>query len=328
MNRIVFTCGDINGIGPEIVIKSIEVLYKSNHKLIYCCPENVFTDSLKFIKSNLKFDTVKSLDELKNSLEKLSLFLLRDAHLKYGEPTKESGLTSYQSIIKSLDIVDAKLADAIITAPISKLALMYAGINFPGHTELLGDRYNLSDFKMMFLSDEMKCALATIHEKISDVPQLLNETLLDETFQTVISSLKNDFGMQEPKIAVLGLNPHAGENGKIGREEIDIINPVIKKYEKYCSGVFVPDAFFGKKLHLKFDAVIGMFHDQVLIPFKLLNFDKGVNYTSGLPIVRTSPDHGTAYDIAGQGVAKPDSIIEAVKWAEVIINSRRKLNER
>lgn len=325
MKRFVFTCGDINGIGPEIVIKSLQQLtYNDDIKLIYCCPKNVFTKSVGFLENKIKYKAVASIEEVANCKEKICVLDLGKAKIKYGEPTEISGQVAYESISKALDVLDANLADAIITAPISKLAFKMAGVDFPGHTELLGARYKTEDFKMMFLSEAMSCALVTIHEKLQDVPGLITEEKVEETIKTVMATLKMDFGIDNPRIALLGLNPHAGEEGKIGREEIDIIEPVVKRYPKTCAGPFVPDAFFGTRRYQNFNMVIGMYHDQVLIPFKLLNFDNGVNFTAGLPIIRTSPDHGTAYDIAGKGLARQDSMLEAVKWASVIIEGREK----
>lgn len=324
MKKFVFTCGDINGIGPEIVIKSIQQLSYEDTKLIYCCPENVFKDSINYLENEIQYDLIDKPEEIEKTEEKICVLNLGNADVEYGMPTKTSGKISYQSINLALDIVDAHLADAIITAPISKVALKLAGIKFPGHTEMLGARYKVKDFKMMFLSDVMSCALATIHEKLSDVPGAITKENIRETIETVSETIIKDFGVKKPRIALLGLNPHAGEEGKIGTEEIDILKPVIKEYPRICFGPFVPDAFFGTKLYQNYNMVIGMYHDQVLIPFKLLNFDQGVNFTAGLPIIRTSPDHGTAYDIAGKNLARPDSILEAVKWAATIIDGRKK----
>ena len=176
----------------------------------------------------------------------------------------------------------------------------------------------------MFVSKTMKAALTTIHIPIKQVSKKITTTQLQKTFSVISQSLISDFNISQPNIAMLGLNPHAGENGNIGVEEKNIISKFIKSNLKYVDGPFVPDAYFGNRLFKNYDCTIGMYHDQILIPFKLLNFNKGVNYTAGLPTVRTSPDHGTAFDIAGKGIAKPDSMIEAFYYAAKIVASREK----
>jgi 4-hydroxy-L-threonine phosphate dehydrogenase PdxA len=177
---------------------------------------------------------------------------------------------------------------------------------------------------MMFLSRKMKASLVSIHEPIRNVTRIIKEKQLHNIFNVVINSLHNDFNLHNPKIAVLGLNPHAGESGAIGNEEQDIIIPALKNYtlNKYLAGPFSPDAFFANRSYKNYDMVIGMYHDQLLIPFKLLNFGGGVNYTAGLPIIRTSPDHGVAYDIAGKNLANPSSMIQAYKYAVSILKNR------
>lgn len=178
---------------------------------------------------------------------------------------------------------------------------------------------------MLFVSKKMKCGLTTIHSSIKNVHRLVTKKRISDSIITLNNSLKNDFGISKPQIAILGLNPHAGEDGNIGNEENEIISPVIKSNnDKNVFGPFVPDAFFGNHLYSKFDAVLGMYHDQILIPFKMLNFNTGVNYTAGLPFVRTSPDHGTAFDIAGKGIASEESMIQSASLAEKIFMNRKK----
>ena len=178
---------------------------------------------------------------------------------------------------------------------------------------------------MVFLSDDFICGLATIHEQIKNISGLLTKKRIADSLKILDSTLQNDLGFVNPEIAVLGLNPHAGEDGYIGKEEIKILKPVIQSLKNMrISGPFVPDAFFGNQKQKKFDAVLGMYHDQVLIPFKMMNFNTGVNFTAGIPIIRTSPDHGTGYDIAGKGIACSQSIIESGRWAEKIVDNRRK----
>ncbi len=324
MRNFVFTCGDINGIGPEICIKALNKIYKKGkYGLTFVCPANVFEKIIENIKPQFPYRIIKT----PNTFEKNFVNVLDAGKAKSipGKPTKTSGKIAYKSINIALDLIKQGNTGALITAPISKHALHLAGIDFPGHTELLANRFGVKKYAMMFLSNSVKTGLVTIHEPLKKVARLITKNRLTGTITVIINSLINDFGIKNPSIAVLGLNPHAGENGNIGTEEIEIIKPVIEKFNN-VSGPYVPDAFFGEKLFKNFDAVIGMYHDQVLIPFKLMNFRHGVNFTAGLPVVRTSPDHGTAFDIAGKFIADETSIYEAFRWADKILSFRQKRN--
>lgn len=327
MVTLAFTCGDINGIGIEIAIKTINSIYNpAERKIILFCPANVFENAAS--KSVVLFDHefLSDANSINPNNGKVTIVDLGIAKQNIGKPTKESGRVSYNAIKRAFQLVDSKNADAIITAPISKNALKLAGINYPGQTELLADLSKAKNYLMMFLSEQFICALVTIHEPIKNVSKLLSKKLVRSSIKVLINSLRNDIGITNPKIAVLGLNPHAGENGKIGREEIDFIQPAVNSFKnKFIEGPFVPDAFFANQLYKTYNAVLGIYHDQVLIPFKMMNFNRGVNFSSGLPIIRTSPDHGTAFDIAGKGIADPSSMTEAVKWAEKIISNRRRI---
>lgn len=324
MIKLAFTCGDINGIGPEIIIKTINTITSfSEKKIIVFIPKNVFEKTTEIIKPEFEFEITnkENIDENK----KVIIYDIGNFKQSIGKPTSNSGKAAFKSINKALNFAAAKKVDAIITAPISKLSFNLAKINFPGHTELFAKFTRTKNFMMTFLSDKMICGLVTIHHPIKKVSKLITQKKLRQSIEILYNTLKNDLGKENPKIAVLGLNPHAGEEGLIGDEELEIIKPVIKSYSrKNVEGPFVPDAFFGLHKYESYDAVLGMYHDQVLIPFKMMNFNLGVNYTAGLPIVRTSPDHGTAFDIAGYGIANPSSMIEAVKWAELIIRKRMK----
>jgi 4-hydroxythreonine-4-phosphate dehydrogenase len=325
MNRILFTCGDINGIGPEIIIKSLNLVTKnSKNKYYVICPQNTFHKTTKLVKPEFDFSYAEGFQDIERGA--VCVVKLHNVSQYYGNPTKESGTTAFNAVKLAVELAISKSIDAIITAPISKTAIHLAGIKFPGHTEMLGEYTGTKNYSMMFLSQKMKASLVSIHEPIRNVAGLIKEKQLRSTFDVVINSLYNDFNLHNPKIAVLGLNPHAGENGAIGNEELKIIVPAIKNYtfNKYLSGPFSPDAFFANRIYRKYDMVIGMYHDQLLIPFKLLNFGGGVNYTAGLPIIRTSPDHGVAYDIAGKNMANPSSMIQAYKYALAILKSRKR----
>ncbi len=325
MNKtFIFTCGDINGIGPEIVIKSLNrIAGKKGKRFIFICPGNVFREISSVIKPAFSFTTVKRIDAAAAS-SKVILFDTGTSKINTGKPTIASGKAAYLALETAAELLKRELADALITAPISKEALNGAGYNYPGHTEMLAEWFSTREFVMMFLSKKIKAALATIHKPISKVPSLLTGELLRMITDVVIHSLKHDFSIALPSIGVLGLNPHAGESGLIGSEEKNVISPFMKKYKgrKYLSGPFSPDAYWGNRVYEKFDLTLGMYHDQVLIPFKLLNFSTGVNFTAGLPVVRTSPDHGTGFDIAGKNRANENSILEAFNFADVILKNR------
>ncbi len=323
MKKYVFTCGDINGIGPEIVVKTLNKLYTRNQSSFsFICPANVFLSVIKKNPVNFDYEISDNAGQIGN--KKIQIIDIGKVPQNLGKPTSESGLAAYNAIKLSFELSRKKLIDGIITAPISKTALKIAGINFPGHTELYAHWCKTRLYAMTFLSHKMNAALITIHEPLKKVPGMITKKILREKFDIVFNLLKIDLRILSPKIAVLGLNPHAGENGFIGNEEEEIINPIIneKKYSKYFNGTFSSDAFFANKLFLNYDLVLGLYHDQILIPFKLLNFEKGVNYTAGLPLVRTSPDHGTAFDIAGDNIASESSLLQAYYYAEKIIKNR------
>ncbi len=322
MKHIAFSCGDTNGIGPEICIKAISRLSKNkNNKFILSIPNNVFQSYSNLIDFEYT-DCSKITDKLLKSNQVLIEYL-DDVKLSFGIPTEYSGAASVLSINRCLELIDIGFSSGIITAPISKYAINLAGINFIGHTELIASRYLIDIPVMTFLSPKLKCALATIHIPLKNVSPSLNINKLLILLTTIKNSLINDFNIKNPIIGLLGLNPHAGENGNIGDEELKILNPIVDKLE-FVKGPFVPDAYFGNKLFKQYDLTLGLYHDQVLIPFKYIAFDSGVNFTAGLPIVRTSPDHGTAFDIAGKNMANAESIIQAFKWAKIIIKNRHK----
>ena len=323
MTRVVFTCGDVNGIGPEIALKAFKKIFskKQTNNILFVCPKNVFELYYKLTNATFKYRFVKN-----NNYSHFSLNVipLPDVKLKFGFPTKTSGQIAFESIKKSIELINHNLADALVTAPISKEAFSLAKIYFPGHTELLAASEKNNNYMMLFLSDKIKAGLLTIHIPISKVSKLITKEKLVSAIELLKRTAKQDLKLLNPKIAVLGLNPHAGENGLIGSEEFRIINPAIKSLQKKInvSGPYVPDAFWGNKFYKNFDLILGMYHDQVLIPFKLLNFNIGVNFTAGLKLIRTSPDHGTAYDIAGLNKADESSIMQSYKYAIKIFNNR------
>ncbi|NWF90514.1 MAG: 4-hydroxythreonine-4-phosphate dehydrogenase PdxA [Ignavibacteriaceae bacterium] len=323
MKTFIFTCGDINGVGPEIVVKTLNKIAKSSRKkILFICPENIFKQEVRRIRPSFKYEITNS-SEIDPSIP-VSVVNFNSAEQVIGKPTRNSGLLSYDSIKIAYNISTKISEAAIITAPISKTAWSMANINYPGHTELFAELYKAKNYAMFFLSKKMNAALLTIHTPLKEVSTQITSELLKNKFQLILETLNQDFMINTPRIAVLGLNPHAGENGLIGKEEKNIVIPFLKGFtkNKYFYGPFPSDGFFGTKQFLNYDVVVGMYHDQILNPFKLLNFNTGVNFTAGLSIVRTSPDHGTAFEIAGKGIADESSMLQAFKYAERILNNR------
>jgi 4-hydroxythreonine-4-phosphate dehydrogenase len=323
MKSLALTCGDINGIGPEIIIKSLNRIHTElEDELIVIIPESIFKKGTELVKSDFDYSIFDITGEVSKGIK---IFPINEYLFNIGKPTRESGLAAYEALDTAIKLVESGRADGIVTAPLSKEAFALAGVKYNGHTKLLADRSNTKNYMMTFISDTFKTGLATIHVPIKDVDRLITLDLIRDKLNVAINMLKNDFGIRKPNIAVLGLNPHAGENGNIGRKEIDVIEPAIKEMNSKSAnveGTFVPDAFFATKNYLNFDFVLGMYHDQALIPFKMINFNSGVNFTAGLPLVRTSPDHGTAYDIAWKGVADEMSFLQSISWAVKILKKR------
>jgi 4-hydroxythreonine-4-phosphate dehydrogenase len=328
MNRIVFTCGDINGIGSEIALKAINKISSRVRKtqLILIIPENVFTSTKKIIKPTFKYHLTNSIKSIISSEVPVIILPIKSFEQKIGKPTISSGGAAYLALKTAFKLLKNKIADAAVTAPVSKTALNLAGVKYPGQTEMFADWCGVKNFVMTFLSKKLRVGLYSIHIPLKEVSKSLKINEFSDKLEVLFSTLKNDLGIKNPKIAVLGLNPHAGENGIIGSEEKDTLEKVIKneRYKEIVNGPFPPDAFFANRRFEDYDLVFGLYHDQVLIPFKYINQGMGVNFTAGLPIIRTSPDHGTAYDIAGKGIADETSMLEAFKYAELILKNRKK----
>lgn len=323
--RLFFTCGDCNGIGPEIVTKTLAHFSKQKrHKLYFAVPKNIFEDSLNLLQLDLEYEVVKKIEQSSPLKNIISIINLGKTIVVSGKPTKLSGEIAFKALQESFQAVEKNLTDCIITAPISKEAFYKAGIVFPGHTELFASWTKTENVVMFFHSAKLKSALLTIHIPLKTVSFSLDKNLIRKKIDIILQTLRRDFCIEKPRIALLGLNPHAGENGLLGDEEKNIFDPFVNEYKEFVKGPFPADAFFGMHLYKEFDVVVGAYHDQVLIPFKMLSFSDGVNFTAGLPIVRTSPDHGTAYDIAGKGIADPSSIIHAAKLAIQICENRKK----
>ncbi len=321
VKKIILTCGDINGIGPEIAIKSINENFDPlKYKFVFVVPRNVFLFYSEKINIDFEYSFVKK--EISSDANIVDLIDIGDVKMNIGRATAHSGKTAYESIMTALKIAEEDTDNSIIvTSPISKSGFELAKISFPGHTELLAEYFNAKNYAMIFVGKEFNAALLTIHIPLKNVPSEITTKKLKTFLRFLKGVLQKDFKIKYPKIAVLGLNPHAGENGRIGKEENEIISPAIENLD-FAFGPFVPDAFFGTRKYGQFDIVLGMYHDQVLIPFKMLEMYSGVNFTAGLPVVRTSPDHGTAFDIAGKVIANHNSMSMAIRVGYEISKNR------
>lgn len=246
-------------------------------------------------------------------------------YVDFGSVTREGGELSMQAVSKAIDMAMEGSVDAVVTGPISKEAIALAEYEARGHTEYIAERIGSDQHAMMLVAENLRVGLVTGHIPIWDVPKAMSADAIIDKVQVISDSLIQDFGITRPKIAVLGLNPHAGDGGVLGIEEQDIILPAIEQCREknmLAFGPFPADGFFGSRTYQQYDAVLAMYHDQGLIPFKTLTFGSGVNYTAGLSMVRTSPDHGTAFDIAGRGIASPDSLRSALFLAADIVRQR------
>ncbi|MBI5892690.1 MAG: 4-hydroxythreonine-4-phosphate dehydrogenase PdxA [Deltaproteobacteria bacterium] len=309
------TMGDPTGVGPEIILKAV-----SNPKIKRICEPVIFGDEAVF-----KFISAKCKMQIANC-KIINLSNLNPKKLKPGRPDKACGKAMMSYIEGAVKAASNGSIDAIATAPINKDAINKAGYNFHGHTEYLAHLTNTKDYVMMLAGEKLRVSLVTIHEAIKDIPHLLKTKDILKTIRLTNDSLKRYFGIKRPRIAVCALNPHAGEAGLFGNEEKRIIMPAVKKARLLGINASPPlpsdTLFYRAVVKKEFDAVVSMYHDQGLIPLKLLHFDNGVNITLGLRIIRTSVDHGTAYDIAWKGIAKPDSMIAAIEMAVRMVNCR------
>ncbi|RZK36637.1 MAG: 4-hydroxythreonine-4-phosphate dehydrogenase PdxA [Hymenobacter sp.] len=329
--RLGFSVGDLAGIGPEIIYKTL----RDERLLQYCTPVVYGTATTLFddfpIEEGAEPLTFRQLrhaaDIAPGRLNAVTCWD-EDFHLTPGTPSPASGQAARESLLAASRDLKAGLLDALVTAPISKENTQSDDFRFPGHTEFLASYFGAAD-SLMFLVDEnlpLRVATATGHLPLKDVSTRLTADLLRTKIRMLLKSLQHDFNILKPKVAVLGLNPHAGENGLIGREENDVITPVIRQFEHDGHLVFGPypaDGYFGTGQFRQFDATLSIYHDQGLIPFKLMAFEQGVNFTAGLPVVRTSPDHGTAYGLAGKFCADASSFRAAVYLACDVVRARQ-----
>ncbi|MFT5513610.1 MAG: 4-hydroxythreonine-4-phosphate dehydrogenase [Bacteroidia bacterium] len=329
--KLGFTIGDANGVGMETMLRAFASPYLFNHctPVLYGSAE-VFTYYCKALglpdmRYNLITDTADCLPDQIN----LKQVGGADLEVNPGTPSAESGALALEALNAAIADVKSGQIENLVTLPIDKSTIQSDTFDFAGHTDFLAKSFEVEDYMMILTSDDLRVGVVTGHIPITRVAQSLSQELIEQKIQILLDSLRFDFGVVKPKIAVLGLNPHSGDNGLIGKEETDIIKPAIDTFINQGILVFGPysaDGFFGTQAYKQFDAVLAMYHDQGLIPFKQISFHNGVNYTAGLPIVRTSPDHGTAYDIAGKGTADITSLVSAVFEAKTIYLNRLESN--
>lgn len=325
--KIAISMGDYNGIGPEVTLKALQKINFEESTPIWIGHKSVFN----YYKNKFSLDVpareVSESGSFKPGVVNIYQIGddLQNPVINPGRIEPDAGKWAMKSVEAGINLSLQKKVDALVTAPISKEAIRLAGYSVPGHTEFLAEKTNTSQVLMMLVNTKLRVALVTIHEPLKSVAALIEQSRIVNRLIVLNDSLKHDFGIEFPKIAVLGLNPHAGDGGVIGREEADIITPAIAEANErgiQAEGPFPGDGYFGTRMNNQFDATLAMYHDQGLIPFKTLSFGKGVNFSAGLPIIRTSPDHGTAFSIAGENRADEASFLSAYELAVVLAKNR------
>lgn len=324
--RIGISIGDLNGIGSEIIIKTFE----DSRMLDFCTPvifasNQVMKNSKKMLGSEIQFHGIQNCDQILEN--KINLFSVwkENVEIEFGKEDQKIGSYSVKSLQAAVTSLKNDEIQALVTAPINKSNVQSKEFFFPGHTDYLAKELNGKSL-MLMVADKLRVGLLTDHVPVKDVSSKLTKQLIRDKVETIVRTLKQDFCIEKPVVAVLSLNPHAGDHGVIGNEDDEILRPCLEELREEGTLVFGPysaDSFFGSGNYKEFDAIIATYHDQGLIPFKTLSFGKGVNFTAGLSKVRTSPDHGTAYEIAGKGIADESSFKEAVFKAIEIFRNRK-----
>jgi 4-hydroxythreonine-4-phosphate dehydrogenase len=325
--RIGISHGDINGIGYEVIMKTlmdVRILEMCT-PIVYGSPKVAAYHRKALNMNSFSFNNIYGAREADPRRANIINCIDDNIRVELGKFSEYAGEASYMALERSVNDLKNGEIDALVTGPINKDNIQSEKFNFPGHTEFLAEQFGTNNYLMLMVSEMMKIGVVTTHVPLSKVASLITKEAIVNKLRIMASSLEQDFGIKKPRIAVLGLNPHAGDRGLLGPEEQDIIIPAIDKAKQegiLALGPYPSDGFFGSGDYVKFDAILAMYHDQGLIPFKLASFDKGVNYTAGLPFIRTSPAHGTAFDIAGEDKASPDSFRQALYLAIDIHRSR------
>ena len=327
------SCGDINGIGTEVIIKTF-----ADHRILEHCTPVIFASSklINFYRKaipdiNFTYQNIKDFNRVNHKQINIFNCWEEEVMIQPGQLTETGGRYAVRSLKSAMQALMEGQIHGLITAPMHKSNVQSADFNYTGHTPYLKVAANVTDVLMLLYTTQLRVGLVTEHLPLKQVHEKVTREAVLSKLQLLHQSLRRDFGIDKPKIAVLGLNPHAGDEGLLGKEEEQVIKPALKDANQQnilTFGPFSADAFFARSSYLQFDAVLAMYHDQGLVPFKTIASGEGVNFTAGLPFVRTSPDHGTAFDIAGKNVADPSSFITAVFECAAIIERRAAYEER
>lgn len=332
MIRVAITQGDTNGVGYEVILKTFAdpAMFELCTPIIYGSPK-IAAYHRKALNLETNFSIINSAEEARNGRLNILACFDEEVKVELGQPSEEAGLAAFKALDRAMTDYRAGLFDVLVTAPINKATIQSPSFHFPGHTEYIETSVGDGNKALMILMNEsLRVALVTTHLPIKEVSKAITKEAIIEKATIFHKTLRRDFRISNPRIAVLSLNPHAGDNGLLGSEEQEVIKPAIDELEKAGIQAFGPypaDGFFGSNAYDHFDGVLAMYHDQGLAPFKTIALESGVNFTAGLPIIRTSPDHGTAYDIAGQGKADENSFRQAVYTAIDVFRNRKNYDE-
>lgn len=328
-NKIVvgITQGDINGIGYEVIIKTLSDIRINEFcvPVLYGSPKVAAYHRKALNMENFSFNQIRDVSEASSKRSNIINCMDENVRVELGKNTEQGGQGSLSALKAAVADLKANHIDVLVTAPINKQNVQTDDFKFTGHTEYLASEFGAQQVLMLMVSETMKVGVVTGHVPLKKVSELITSDLILSKLRILNNTLKKDFAVRKPVIGVLGLNPHAGDSGVLGNEEQDVIIPALQKATEegiVALGPYPADGFFGSENFAKFDAILAMYHDQGLAPFKLINFSTGVNYTAGLPIIRTSPVHGTAYELAASGLASPDSFRQALYLAIDIHKNR------
>ena len=330
--RIGITHGDVNSISYEVILKSLQDsrIFEYFTPVLYGSSKVASYHRKALNMAEIAFNVIRSADQAEDEKLNLVNVITQEVKVDLGQSTDVAGKAAWMALEAAMVDLGAGRIDALVTGPINKQNIQSKDFNFPGHTEYLAGKFESRDYLMLMVNATMRIGVITGHIALREVPSRITEELILQKIRIMNNSLVRDFGIRKPKIAVLGLNPHAGDKGVLGIEEETVIIPAIQKAFEMGMMAFGPypaDGFFGSSNFSEFDGVLAMYHDQGLIPFKSMAFQSGVNFTAGLPVVRSSPAHGTAYELAGKNMASPDSFREAIYLAVDVVRNRRLYDE-
>lgn len=330
--KVGISIGDMNGIGPEVIIKALshENLIKNITPIIYGSSKIISYYKNIINADNFYYQNCSSVERAEQGKVNIINCWEETVNVNVGLQEVNGGKYAYIALDRAADDLVNEKIDALVTAPINKKTMEMANFPHPGHTEYVAKKAGKNDALMMMVSESMKLGLVTAHVPVSEVASKITRELVEEKLLQLYETLRSDFAITKPTIAVLGLNPHAGDDGLLGTEEIEIIKPILielKKKGLFVYGPFSADGFFGSGKYRKYDGILSMYHDQGLVGFKALSFGQGINYSAALPVVRTSPDHGTGYEIAGKNEADASSFINALELAVDIARHRKEFRE-